>query len=520
MDQYGNPSLTDYLALSKGISAMNASQEAGEYTDARDSLLDQHGSVHNVMQNVDPNTLDQYQLKAYRGFADNYNGAMTAKKSRDEEVAGKRYFNQLKANGWNFDAIADPTTRSEHSALAKIRERWTRTEQGKKTQEAMLDEIALRQINDATPYLHRAEEFMRKGDHAAMRKYLSEASKIIGSGAYYYEDDGTGYLVKKFRANRSGDYEDIAHLTEEEVFAEMKEMLKGNLLGEGGQINPQLSRLAKMSIRATGQGNTQSASNPQKDIIFKDKHGKEYRGVLQNSPIATGPSKVFLYGPDGSRVYNQSSDYTTRDRHSAMSLIKGDGNFTLKELNEHGFVREDLGREKDLATIKKTNQQIETSRLAGESHKVSIKVAQDKADRDAKNALLKQYRDAFSDTAKMLKGVKDGEGNVFNFLDIESMDAMAPADRKPFMQKVVEISQDPALSEKTRSTARRYLALGEKLGYISGPPSEEESALKEAYKRLIDGEKPPEEAKALLLKAHPDKRELLTGRKTTAMRPH
>ena len=79
MDQYGNPSMMDYMLLTKGISAMNANQKAGRYEDAREGLIEQHGSVQSVVENADPNSLNQYQLDAYKGFAQNYNSAMDSK---------------------------------------------------------------------------------------------------------------------------------------------------------------------------------------------------------------------------------------------------------------------------------------------------------------------------------------------------------------------------------------------------------------------------------------------------------
>lgn len=278
------------------------------------------------------------------------------------QAAEQNYYKQYTTNGGDFSSFSEPQTREEHIAMANVHKRFSATREAKQKEEQYLDAVALKQVQDATPFLFQAENFARAGKLSEARPYIAEASKILGSGAYAYEDDGSGYLVKRFRSDKRGDYEDIAHVTEEEALAEIKGMLKGEIIAQDGHVNPEVGRIVKAMIRATGQGNTVNATDPTRDMIFKDKDGNEYRGVVQNSPFSVGPSKLFVYGPDGKRIYNKGSDYVTKDPHSAMKEIKGDGNFTRAELIKYGLQPEDLERDKTLLAMDKTRQDIQTSK--------------------------------------------------------------------------------------------------------------------------------------------------------------
>lgn len=500
-DKWGRPTFDDGMKMAVGAAGLMNSFKRNELYDKQleginreDEDREQVGLGLAALQSGGerPEGLsEQNWIKAQGQYAQglgHQNTIATHQESAAIRTATNDFIPILEQNNYDFSVIK-PRNSAEVSAMAGLVDVYSKSEQGKATLMENRKKILATKYNDFMAGKQQIGSLLADGnvDEAVKGIELlsSKAPLPYSLGDF---DPKTNTFAVKYLDSKKGNTATGERMPMKDVWQMISGMNEKQFFMQGAQH--------AAAVRA---GNLEYQRDPSKHMYAKGmKDGKTYTIVPQKNINDMSDLDYLVYSEDG------ADPITLR---------------SMAEVKKH-FKIENLDRDKDLTTIAGNKALIKQRESATKLNEGKLGLATVKANREANKDALKQYRDAFSDIGKTLKSVKDGEGNVFNFLDAETMDSMPEADRKPFMQKVVEISEDQTLSRETRSAAQRYLQLAQKLGYVSAPPSKEVSALKDAYQRLLVNGKTPAEAKALMLKAHPDKAELFTGRKQPANNPH
>ena len=470
MDQYGNPSLTDYMALKKGISAMNTNQKVGKFEDAQEELLGQHGTVQGVVENADPANMDQYHLKAYKGFSENYTEAMGAKRDSNVQKTKTRMMQDISKVGdpFSYFQTFQPTTEAEWKAGAELRELMSKNTNFQKQIFQNRAVLAKAKGTEAISIIDQAQTSLAKGDAATAGRLIEGMTRNIPMRGQYDFDKNTGLLHRKYLSRENG-WQDTGETMSVQDFLKFAK----------GFSQQEFTSQVATQMKATSQYNREH--------------------VLKGGQEATGPK--------GERytVLQQIDPNTFNNVHCVVFQDgKQVGVYQPEQLNAAGIKIRNMDQEKfeaDLTSKKLgqqyTSQQIKTSKAAQKSHEANAKAKGAEVETKAAKERLKNTRDALSDIAKSLKSVKDGDGNTFMFADADSMDKMQPDDRKPFIQKVVEISNDMKYDHATRSAAKQYLGHASKLGYYV-PLTQAQKTQKARADELFSEGKSRDEVKAIM----------------------
>ncbi|BDQ36295.1 hypothetical protein SYK_06550 [Pseudodesulfovibrio nedwellii] len=375
-----------------------------------------------------------------------------ANENKAIRTAANNYIPVLQQNNYDFSAIK-PTNSAEVAAYAGLVDTYSQTEQGKATLMENRKKILASKYTDFLTGKQRVNSLLAEGktDEAikGIELLSSKAPLPYSLGDY---DSKTKTFGVHYLDSNQGNTATGERMPMKDVWQMISGMDEKQFFMQGAQ-----------HAAAIQKGNLTYQCDPSKHMYAKGmKDGRTYTIVPQKNINDLSDLDYLVFSEDG------GDPVTVR---------------SMAELKKH-FKIENLGREKDLTAIEGNKALIKQRESATELNEGKLGLAQAKAGREASDATLKRYRDALNDMTKGLKGVKDGEGNTFVFPTGDDMESMPEADRIPFVQKVVGISQDPALSNETRSMARRWLQYSKKLGYIDPDPTKEERAEIEKIKKL------------------------------------
>ena len=489
-DKYGRMTFEDGMGLAMNAMTMDANKKKGELYDAQ---LEEANRVKQDREQVGQGisalkggasekpegVSEQNWLEAQKGHSE---GA-DLKFKTDVRSKANEFIPVLQANGYNFDALK-PTDSAGIAAVADLAKTFSETEQGKNVLAQNRGELLTRKYGEFQAGKQQVDRLLKEGNTEAAIAGIEQLTK--SSPMPYHLDD---YDAKT--QTFSVKYLESKGTPQETQRIGLKDVMQTlNATGE-----KQFFQQGAMHAAAIRKSNMEYRMDPAKHLRAKTKQGQAVTVVPQKNINDLTDIDYLVYPENG------GDPYTIR---------------SMAALKKAGIEFEDLDREKALASIASTKQSTATSRAnEGLYHAKAANVGAEKTEK-----ITKQARDAFSDMAKMLKDVKDGEGNTFNIMDADAMDAASPELRKPFMQKVVELTQDKTLSPEARSTAQRYLQLGQKLGYIQQAMPQEVGELKAAYQRLLKSGVPAPQAREQILNGNPQYRGLLTGKDQPANRPH
>lgn len=469
----GLPTINEYAGLANAMGTMRENRERKKYSRAQDDLIAQHGSIGGVVQNADPSSMDKYQLHVYKGLSENYSQAMSAKRENNVKAAKKRMMGEISKVGDPFVYFDQyqPETLYDFQAAAEIRELLaTNSTFQKQIQDSRFATAKAKSV-EAFNVLAASEEALAKGDIASAGRFLEGLSKSVPMRSQYQFDEKSGMLRRY-------------HLSREEGLIDTGDMIsvQDALKQTKGWSEKELTTHFATEFRASSQFNRKAALEGGREAI----------------------------GPDGRKYTVQSQiDIREGSLNKKVEIVfdehgKVVGAFQAEQLRNAGFDIRNIKKEQDEAALKGkqlgnryTEQQIETSKAAQKSHEANAMGKQAELDAKRQKDALKQSRDALSDVAKSLKSVQDGNGNTFNFLDADALDKMQPQERKPFIQKVVEISKDMKYDHATRSAAQTYLQLSRALGYYTPLTKEQETAKARADELFSQG-KSRDEVKAIM----------------------
>ena len=373
MDQYGNPSMMDYMLLTKGISAMNANQKAGRYEDAREGLIEQHGSVQSVVENADPNSLNQYQLDAYKGFAQNYNSAMDSKSKVEVNAEKRNIMAGIKQTGDPFAYMKtySADTVAKLIAAKDTRELFSQDSTFQKTLYENRKQIADAKSKEVFDALKVSEESLARGDLRTAGRILEGASKTALTRSKFQFDEKAGNFHRFHWSREKGWVDTGERLTVQEGWKFLREK------GEKGLYEHFVTEM-----KTTSQFNRDNISNGGRQGVGKN--GEKYNIFSQ---IITDENGLNL---QHEMVY---------DGNNLVGVIP------TTELQQHGITFRNTDQEKAQLELDKGNQAIATSKARERAYNSSAMTKKDETQR-------KHLLDAFSNTAKMLKSVKDGNGNT------------------------------------------------------------------------------------------------------------
>lgn len=402
--------------------------------------------------------------------------------------AANRFVPVLNENGMNFNAIK-PTNSAEVSALAGLVDKYSQTEEGKATILKNRKNILKSKYSDFVAGRNQVKTLLSEGktDQAIKGIELMSSNAPLPYSLSDY-DPKTKTFGIKYLDSAKGNTPTGERMPLNDVWQMISGMDEKQFFMQGAQ-----------HAAAIRQNNLENQKDPSKHIYATgQKDGKTYTIVPQKDLSDLSEVDYLVFSESGGDPIKLKS---------------------MAEVKKH-FKIENLDREKSLADIEGSKALTRQRESAIGLNAAKLKKAKSDAARDARKDVLKHKRDALSDMASALKGVKDGSGNTINLWDSATLESMPESERIPFIQKVVDVSNDSNLSRETRSIAKQYLRLAQDLGYVSAPPSQAEVELKQAYQRLIREGRSPQQARELILKANPDKAEMLTGRKARANKPH
>ncbi|MBI9113165.1 hypothetical protein [Maridesulfovibrio ferrireducens] len=370
------------------------------------------------------------------------------------KARANEYIPILQKNNFNFDVIK-PTDSAGIAAVASLAKTYGDTEQGKNLLHQNRSELLGRKYQEFQAGTKQVNQLLQEGrtDEA-----LAGIENLTKAAPMPYHLDNFDPKSQTFAVK----YIDSTKGAQETQRMGLKEVMQ-TINSMGGK---QFFQQSAQHAEAIRQNNFEKRMNPKFHMRATDGNKNSITIVPQKNINDMGDIDYLVY-PEGG-----GDPYTIR---------------SMAELKKRGIVFEDLDRAKSLVSIEATKQGIASSKQSMATSLANQKLYEAKtktAGVETHNKQITQARNAFSDMAKMLKSVKDGDGMTFSFPDADSLDNMAPEDRKPFMQKVIEISQDKKLSNETRSTAQRYIQLGQQLGYIQPPPSKEQISQAEEINKL------------------------------------
>jgi hypothetical protein len=518
-DAQGNLTIGDVVNMQRGVSAMKESKERSRYRDARDDMVEQHGSVQGVVDNVDPSQLDTYGLAAYNSMSTDYKGAMDNKQSREVQAAKANIMAGIKQFGGDpfaYFSTHAPESEAELQATAHVREMYAKDSGFQKQMFQNRVDLANAKGKEAMDVLGQVEQAFASGDTDTAGRLFEGLSKAVPMRGQYKYDPESKTLRRLHLSREQGVVDTGEAVSIEEALQHAKSFTQTEFASQ-----------VATHMRATSQFNREQILNGGSEATGPN--GEKYKVYAQIDPNRFEQVDYFLY---------------------ANGKPAGKGKYTAEELRSHGINIRNMEQEQAQAEIDKTKQQTNTSYLAGESHKATTAATKatmplkvEKAQVDLANAkatyskalqaIDKGNLDAGRDALKDLllpfnKGSELVADEDAERLTLTESGHNALADARAYVEGAKKAQgtedaakYDPAIVGQAELALKMHSKLtGQHTGKYGLKDSKEVTAIKEAYARMIQQGKTPHEAKELILKANPQYRGVLTGSQQSAMKPH
>lgn len=490
-DQYGNPTMSDWLLMSRSISAMNADNQQEKYEDAKGDMVKEFGSVKGVVENADPSQMDQYQLKAYQGFSSDYSSAMTSKRDRSVEAAKAQIMNGIKQAGGDpfayFKSASVPDTEAGLRAAVEVRKLFSEDAGFQTKLHENRKALADAKANELMNILKGVEQSLLSGDQDTAGRLMEGASRSMPTRRLY-KFDGNGGMVEY-------------HMSREEGYVPTGRVFPVNaMLTEAKRLAAeQYSDIFVTEMRATSQFNRENAEIG-RPAVGRD--GSKYN-IYTKIKEGTLDSREFI-------VYDRSGNLA--------GVVD-----SPEKLHDAGIHFRDMEQEKSQADLdaKKTGivytkQQTATSKAAMEAHEADrdstratlpMKTAKAQADltkamQDIESGQTEQARKALDDFLMpfMQKGTAAFDPNTFQLTtdgDNALNDAQATIEKARSGEQV-----DPARLEAAKSAIALFnrISISHKGKYSLQPTDKERVQIDEM--KLLIKQFGPDRAKAILNKGN------------------
>jgi len=435
-DRYGNPTMADWLSMTKSVSAMNANNKYKKYEDAKEDMVKQHGGIGEAVSQGDPSTMNQYQVKAYKDLSSDYSSAMGAKRDRAVESAKSNIMNGIKQAGGDpfayFNANA-PETEAELRATAEVRELFSKDSGFQKKMFENRAAMANTKGQEAMTILGQAQNSLAHGDPSTAGRLIDGMTRNIPMRGHYEFDEDTGLLHRMYLSREEG-WQDTGETMSVPDFMQYAQ----------GFTQQEFTAQVATHMRATSQFNREQ--------------------ILKGGQEATGPNGEKF------KVYAQIDPQKFDDvQYIVHQNGKQLGVYTVEQLQQSGVQVRNMEHEKaqaDLAAKKTgiayTQQQTKASEASQKATERNIALKEQEAKTKAAKASSDAKSDNIAELEKSMKFVgaqlaeKTGMSDFAALLSSDP-ESMSQQERNSTVSAVTELARSGSDVEK--QLAGRYLKM-------------------------------------------------------------